>query len=174
MSDKLFKENASALLIKYHNFVFRLARRAVTYHDLAEDVAQQTFTDFLARADEWDLEKDLRPLLMAMVQRRARSVWRERSKQLPENLQKIAGFIQQELNEDDDTTDTRMEALHSCMQKMPEGGRQLITRHYFDGVPTKQIAKELQKNVESVSKAIYRIREKLRLCIEQKLKAEKF
>lgn len=172
MTEQSFEKKATTLLMKYHHFVFRQARRAVTFSELAEDVAQQTFVDFLTKADQWDLEKDLRPLLMSMVQRRARAAWRERSKALPETLQKIGEYIQQELNQENDPSEDRLSALHTCIQKLPEGGRHLIIRHYFDGVPTKEVAEELQKNVGAVGKAIYRIREKLRLCIEQSLHAE--
>jgi RNA polymerase sigma-70 factor (ECF subfamily) len=172
MSERPFEETAAALLMKYHRFVFRQARRAVPFPDLAEDVAQQTFVDFLAKADQWDLEKDLRPLLMTMVQRCARSVWRDRAKLVPEALQRIGEYIQQELNEDNDVQEDRLTALRGCLQKLPEGGHKLIMRYYFDGIPTKQIAEELQKTADAVGKAIYRTRERLRLCIEQTLKAE--
>lgn len=171
MSDQTFEKNAAALLMKYHRFVFRQARCAIPFPDLAEDVAQQTFVDFLAKADQWDLKKDLRPLLITMVQRCARSVWRDRAKLLPEALQQIGEFVQLELR-DDEALDERLPALRNCLQKLPVGGRQLMTRYYFDGVSTKQIAEELQKNADAVGKAIYRIREKLRLCIERSLKAE--
>ena len=173
MSERPFEQTAAALLVKYHRFVFRQARRAMPFPDLAEDVAQQTFVDFLAKADQWDLDRDLRPLLMTMVQRCARSVWRDRAKLLPESLQQIGEYVQKELSEIPmEADDDRLSALRRCMQKLPEGGRQLISRYYFDGVATKQIAEELSKKADAVGKAIYRLREKLRLCIEQTMKTE--
>ena len=166
-------KKAHAVLVEYHTFIFRQAHRSIPFPDLAEDVAQQVCADFLAKADRWDLEKDARPLLKKMVQHRALSAWRERVKLLPETLQKIGMFIQQVHNENDTEADERLAALKSCMQKLPEEGRRLITKHHFDGVPTKQIAEELQKTNDAVRKAIYRIQEGLRFCIEQTLKTEK-
>ena len=175
MSDQIFEKNATALLMKYHHFVFRQACLNIPFPDLAEDVAQQTFVDFLAKADQWkfwESGNDPRPLLKTMVRHRAQTAWRERAKLLPEALQQIALYVQQELNEDDAEADERLSALQKCMQKLPENGRRLITRYYFDGIPTKQIAEELQKKTDTVGKAIYRVQEKLRLCIEQTLKAK--
>ena len=171
-----FNAAASAILTKYHRYVLREACRIIPFPDLADDVAQQTFVDFLAKAGQWDLwstGKDARPLLKTMVQRCARKAWQERAKMLPESLQKLGRYVQQGLSESDTGEDERLQTLQSCMQKMSESERQLIMRYYFDGIPTKQIAEELQKNPDTVSKAIYRIRDKLRLCVEQTLKAEK-
>ena len=165
------EKKAHAVLVEYHAFIFRQAHRTISFPDLADDVAQQVCADFLAKVDRWDLEKDMRPLLKKMVQHRALSAWRERVKLLPETLQKIGMYIQQAQSEDD--ADERLAALQSCLQKLPEEGRHLITKHHFEGVPTKQIAEELQKTNAAVCKAIYRIQEKLRLCIEQTLKMEK-
>jgi len=161
-------------LAEYHGFVLQQAYRAVSFPDLAEDVAQQVCADFLAKADRWDLEKDPRPLLKKMVQHRALSAWRERAKLLPENLQKIGLYIQQAQNTDDTVTDERLEALQSCMQKLLENERALLKRYYFDNASTKQIAGELQKNVNAVKQAIHRIREKLWRCIEKTLKADEY
>ena len=172
MSELPFEKTAAALLTKYHRFVFWQARRSVPFPDMAEDVAQQVFVDFLAKADKWDLEKDLKPLLTEMVKRSARTVWQKESKLMPEALQEIAEFVQRELNDENETQEDRLTALRSCMQKLPEGGRRLITRYYYDGVSVEQIAGEIRKQTVAVGKAIYRVREKLRLCIEQTLKAE--
>jgi len=174
MTEEPFEETASSVLVKYHRFVYWLAYRSIPFPELAEDVAQQTFVDFLDNTDKWDLKKNPRSLLMTMVQRRARSIWRERVKLLPESLQKIGMYVQRELNEDNTEGEEHLASLRSCLQKLPDGGRQLIMRHYFDGIPTKQMAAELQKSNDSVRKAIYRVQEKLRLCIEQTLKAKKY
>ena len=173
MTEQPFEETVSSILVKYHRFVYWLAYRSIPFPELAEDVAQQTFVDFLDNADKWDLQKNPRSLLMAMVQRRARSAWRERAKLLPDALQKIGTYVQQELSNDDTEVEDHLASLRYCMQKLPEGGRRLITRYYFDDLSTKQIAQELHKNADAVGRAIYRVREKLRLCIEQTLKAEK-
>lgn len=171
-----FEKTATTLLMKYHRFVFRQARRAMPIADLAEDVAQDVLVDFLGKADRWDLERDLRPLLMAMVRRSARSVWRSRAKMLPETLREIAEYIQSEFEndaEDCQRQDDRLDALRICLQKLPEPARKLITHYYFDGVSTRQLAEQMRQKADTVGKAIFRTREKLRQCIEKALKREK-
>lgn len=171
----LLEKRAAAMLIKYHGFVFRQARRFVPVASLAEDVAQQVLVDFLGKLGQWDLENDPKALLMAMTRRCAAAMWRERSKHLPETLRRIADLVRHEFAEENESLeeeDRQIEALQSCIRKLPETGRNLITLYYFDGVSTERLAEQLQKKSNTVARAIGRLREKLRLCIESSLKKE--
>ena len=172
MSDRPHDKKATALLMKYHRFVFWHARCLIPFPDLAEDVAQQVFVEFLSHTDRWNLEDDVRPILKTLVHRCAVAVWRDRAKTLPDALSQITEFVQQEQNDNSIFRDDQMAALRNCSQKLPQGARQLIARHYFDGISVKQIAKEIHQKAATVGKSIYRIREKLRHCIELTIKAE--
>jgi len=167
MTGQPFDQQAAALLMKYYRFVFWQVRRIMPFPDLAEDVAQQVFVEFLSHTERWDLNNDLRPVMTTLIRRCAAAVWRDRAKLLPDALRRIAEFVQQEQSDTPaDGYEEQISTLRRCLQKLPEGGRQLLVRHYFDGIPTKQIAAELSKKAGAVGKAIYRLREKLRLCME--------
>ena len=173
MSDQSREQKTVALMMKHHRFICRRARRAMPFRHLAEDVAQQVFVEFLSKANQWNLDEDLRPLLAVMVRNCALRVWRERAKEYPETLQEIGELVQRKMNETKtDTDDERLAALRGCLQKLAENGRRLITRYYFDEVSLKQLAKELQKKDDTVTKSIWRLREKLRTCIEWTIKTE--
>lgn len=169
------EEQAAILLLKHHGFVYRQARRFVPVPDLAEDVVQQVFVEFLKNPDQWDIQSDLRPLLTVITRRTAQRIWRERAKMLPDSLRQIAEFIRSELSdspEDREQKEERVHALWSCLSKMAEPARQLITHYYFDGISTEQLAEQMQKKTDTVSKSIYRLREKLRDCIERTVRRE--
>ena len=167
------EQRSAAFLLRYHSYVFRQARRFAPMPDIAEDIAQQVLTDFLSKADRWKLDGDPRPLLLTMSQRSAADIWRKQAKILPESLRKIAEYVQREF---EDAPDVECEealeiaALRHCMQKLPEEGRKLVTLYYFEDVSTKDLAEQLQKKCNTIAKAIFRLREKLRTCIEQTLK----
>lgn len=172
-SKSFLEQQAATLLLRYHAYVFRQARRFAPMPDLAEDIAQQVLVDFIGKADQWDLEKDLRPLLMAMARRSAQAIWREKAKMLPESLRQIAEFVRTELSEDDNDLQRRNDkagALEGCLSHLPESGRKLVTLHYFEGMSTESLARQMDKTSNAVSQALFRIRERLRVCIERSLK----
>ena len=173
--ENILEHRAVSLLLQHHGYVFRQARRFAPLPDLAEDIAQQVLADFIAKASQWDIDKDIRPLLMAMTRRTAQNIWRERAKLLPETLQRIAEFVRKELDEDDNDIlrhNDQTEALKHCMAKLPESSRRLLVLHYFEGVSTATLAEQLGKKANAICQAMFRARERLRTCIELSLKWE--
>ena len=62
-------------------------------------------------------------------------------------------------------------ALAECLGKLRPGDRDLIERRYTPGVTAKQIAADLGRPANSVSKSLGRIRRMLLECIERTLRA---
>src|SRR5437773_3605426 len=48
-------------------FVHSLALRLAPAPGMAEDIAQQVFLEFIAKASQWDLTRDIKPLLAGMT-----------------------------------------------------------------------------------------------------------
>lgn len=162
-------EHASVLLMEHYGFVYRQARRFIALPDFAEDVVQQVFVEMLKTPDRWRHEVDLRPLLTVITRRTAQKIWREQAKILPDNLRQIADLIKSEFEEnltEIDSGEERIDALQQCMEKMSEPAQQLLMHYYYDGMTTESIARQMQKKSNTVYKAIFRLREKLRDCIE--------
>ncbi|MFG0286571.1 MAG: sigma-70 family RNA polymerase sigma factor [Rhodopirellula sp. JB044] len=82
-------------------------------------------------------------------------------------LELIALDVQQMDSEIDD----RMEVLQGCMEKLPTPQRQLLSMRYEPDSSLKLIAESLDRTVGSVRQALFRIRESLLGCVQQKLKA---
>ena len=61
------------------------------------------------------------------------------------------------------------EALKACMDSLPPESRLLIARRYERPEPIASIARDLAKTETSVKVALFRIRQKLRKCIEGRL-----
>jgi RNA polymerase sigma-70 factor (ECF subfamily) len=72
-----------------------------------------------------------------------------------------------------DLLESRREALRSCLEKLPEKDRQLVRHCYGDSrVTFKAVAGRLGRPVNTVYKALNRIRKALYQCIERTLAME--
>ncbi|MEM8944991.1 MAG: sigma-70 family RNA polymerase sigma factor [Planctomycetota bacterium] len=65
-----------------------------------------------------------------------------------------------------------LEVLELCLSKLTETDRTLIRRRYEPGITVKQIATEIDRTANSISKSLGRIRRALLQCIERRLHQE--
>ena len=72
-----------------------------------------------------------------------------------------------------DLLESRRDALRRCLEKLPERDRQLVRQCYADSrVKFKTVAQALGRPVNTVYKALNRIRKTLHECIERTLAVE--
>jgi RNA polymerase sigma-70 factor (ECF subfamily) len=72
-----------------------------------------------------------------------------------------------------DLLESRRDALRRCLEKLPDSDRQLVRHCYSDGRTTfKTVAQLLGRPVNTVYKALNRIRKSLYECIERTLAVE--
>ena len=160
---------AAQMFLAHHDFVKGVALRHAPWPGLMEDIVQQVFLEFISKESKWDLTKDLRPLLATMTRHVALRQWRERTKQQPEVVQKLADHIRMLAEERDDPPryEEEIKVLRSCLAKLPEKSRELIQLYYYGDVSTPEIADQLEMKADTVCRAISRVREKLRECIQR-------
>jgi|ERR1043166_866768 RNA polymerase sigma-70 factor (ECF subfamily) len=158
-----------AELIEFQGpFVRSLALRLAPAPGLAEDIAQQVFLELIAKAAQWDLDRDLKPLLATMTRNVALRCWRERTRVMSAEIRGLAEHIRT-LAEGSEVTWYRPEeqaALEQCLEQLPEKSRRLIELHYDLGVSSVNIATQMQMTADAVRRALFRLREQLRKCIE--------
>ena len=162
---------AAGLFLTHHDFVKGVALKYAPWPGLMEDIAQQVFLEFMAKEEQWDLEKDLRPLLATMTRHVAMRLWRDRTKSRPEVVQKLADHIRllAEESELPPRYEEEVSLLRGCLQKLPEKSRELIQLYYYSDIGTPQIAEQLDMKADTVCRALSRVREKLRECIQRQL-----
>lgn len=170
------KETATILFLAHRHYIKAVAMRYLPYSHLADEVVQQVYVDFVSKAETWNFDGNIKSLLAVMTQNIARAYWKKESRNLPEKLQKIAEHIQKiaenENEEEAEQYAEYLQALRECLKKAPEKSRELIELHYFEGMSFKEIASKMELNPDTVYRAVYRLREKMRLCIERTVKGE--
>src|SRR4029077_3816984 len=75
------------------HFVRSLALRFAPAPGLAEDIAQQVFLEFVAKAGRWDLSRDVKPLLATMTRNVALRCWRDRTRLMSAEIRGLAEHI---------------------------------------------------------------------------------
>lgn len=163
--------HAAQVFLAHHDFVKGVALKYAPWPGLMEDITQQVFLEFMAKESKWDLSSDARPLLATMTRHIAMRLWRERTRQQPDVVQKLADHIRQfaEERETPPRYEDEVRVLRTCLQKLPQKSRELVELYYYDEVGTPQIAEQIQMKADTVCRALSRVREKLRECIEQNL-----
>jgi len=162
-----------AAIIECHgHFVRSLALWLAPAPALAEDIAQQVFLEFVAKGDQWDLDQDVKPLLAAMTRKVALRCWRDRTRMMSAEMRGLAEHIRA-LAEGSEIEWYRPEeqaALQQCLEQLPEKSRRFIELHYNLGVSSVEIATQMQMTAEAVRRALFRLREQLRKCIQVTLR----
>lgn len=161
------------IILEYHDFVRYEAFKAAPYPGVTEDIVQQVFVEFLEKADQWNVDSDLRPLLRKMTQFVAARLWREKSRRFSEIHRAIAEQVRLSLADEETMLyENELPALKHCMGRLPEKSRSLITMRYFNQLPIDEIAENMQMKSGNVYKSICRIRELLKECILQTMRRE--
>lgn len=159
-----------------YGLVLEAACRFAPKADLTRDIVQQTFSVFVhgVRENRWDLQQDINPLLYGIAKKVAMEYWRMERKHSPEALTRLAELLGRQSesspSEENVSAEREMEkivALQTCMEKLTPRNRDLLNRHYYDGIKTEELA--LQNNVKgsAIRQLFCRVRAKLRKCIEQ-------
>ena len=73
-----------------------------------------------------------------------------------------------------DALEDRLQALRSCLEKLPEKDRDLVKARYATGASVKAMAGDIGRSADAVSMHLYRLRQKLAGCIAQSLKLGDF
>jgi RNA polymerase sigma-70 factor (ECF subfamily) len=158
---------AAQLFLTHHDFVKGVALKYAPWPGLMEDITQQVFLEFIGKESRWDLEKDLRPLLATMTRHVALRLWRDRTRERPETVQKLADHIRMlaEERELPPRYEEEIGVLRRCLEKLPEKSQELVRLYYYGDVGTPEIAEQLEMKTDTVCRALSRVREKLRECI---------
>ena len=65
-----------------------------------------------------------------------------------------------------DDVESWREALRRCLEQVPERGRGVLKSRFADEMSYQQIAEQLGMTIEAVRKALFRLKKRLRSCVE--------
>ena len=151
-------------------YILACVRNRVDADDLLQNVAMAVIaSESIPQTDDdfrrWSREIARRRILEFQRKRVRRHVV---NSELVGRLAEAAAWVDKQ----SDTLDRR-DALLKCVDMLPPNAQQILLQRYSDKANSVEtIAARLGRTVESISSYLYRIREKLRVCVERRLAAE--
>lgn len=139
-------------VLKYSDTVFRVAYYRTGDHHLAEDITQEVFLKLLSQREMTD--EHLKAWLIRCAIHRANDAFRQRARRkeapLPENGDGLPLLSYENYG------------LLDAVNALPPDERTAVYLHYYEGYTSKEIAKILHKNQNTVASLIRRGREALK------------
>lgn len=149
--------------------------------ELAKDLVQDTFVSAITKLDTFENRSNIRTWLTSILNRKIIDHWRKAETRYTDP---VSSFYKQEgarhwiLDKNQNNTvasiideitmeETAME-LHSCLEKLPEKWRGVITSKYLDEKVSEDICKELDITPSNLWVIIHRAKLLLRECLTKK------
>lgn len=178
--NKVDLDQLAALFESRFGFVLKTARRYAPKSGLDRDIAQQAFIVFVrgVAKNNWDLDRNIDPLLYGIVKNVALQHWDRERKHSPDaliRLYELLGRLPDEAGappEAADFEEKKRDALKSCMEKLTTRNRLLLEQHYREGIKTDELAARNNVKGGALRQLFCRLRAKLRDCIEQTLSSD--
>lgn len=143
-----------------------IAQRSPAPH-LVDELSQETF--FLAhnRLCQFTAGTSLRAWLQAIAWQMLRKEILRFSREQA-NRKRYADHWASMANQGWKGEDDRLDYLRECLRSLPDKQRELLNRKYREGEGSKEIAAVFNQSVEWVRTNLYRVRNRLRDCVERR------
>jgi RNA polymerase sigma-70 factor (ECF subfamily) len=167
-------------MIKEHQFVRLFVRHEAELRAFAmtllprpadaDDAVQDACVAMWQRIGELEEEKAFRSWAYTFVRFTALNKARKLQRSPLVFREEVVDLLADEGERDAERAGDVLQALAVCLEKLPEGQKDLVRRYYQSAtVRMADVAESLQRNVAGLYKALGRTREALRVCIEQRL-----
>jgi RNA polymerase sigma-70 factor (ECF subfamily) len=159
-------------LVQEHQAGVRAFIRAIGVQEAwVDDVAQETFLVAYRKLHEWDRGRDAGQWLRGIARRLAANERRKGTRR----TRLIGGGLAARLIEHSESDGASavaelLEAMHACLQELPESGRDLLRRRYADGERTEIIAANMEIRADSLRQKLHRLRLLVKGCVERKVR----
>lgn len=136
-----------------------------------DDIFQETMVVAWKRLDDFDPDRPFGPWLRGIARNLVLVHHRGRIRNLctPAVLGQIESRLDQLASRDGDTWDEKLELLRGCVKLLPDHYQTVVSHHYFQEQPIRQVATSLGLSTAAVKKRLQRARSLVLQCIESKL-----
>ncbi len=133
-----------------------------------DEVLQAVALLILQRIDQYDATRPFLPWAMTIA-RNAATDARRRGRRMPAQLSDAAGAaLAAAMAEVSDTERARLVHLSACLARIQGRARKICDYRYRAGLTSSRIAELLSLQPNTVAKALQRMRDDLRVCIERR------
>jgi RNA polymerase sigma-70 factor (ECF subfamily) len=149
--------------------IFGYVRALVPCRADAEEVFQETCVVLWREFPSFRPEADFLPWALAIAFNQVRS-YRHRCRRTPALFSdELLEQLEAEQRRMQDEIDQRADALDGCVQQLSATDRDLLSRYYREDTTAARVAQALGRPVNTVYKALARIRRVLSDCVQRRL-----
>jgi len=148
----------------------------VRHAEVIEDLAQEAFLNAYRKLDTYRGDAPFRIWLLSIARNLAlthlRDDRRRRTRPAGDLRSALAGWVEQRIESvgaNLSAFERRASALETCLSALPPASASLIREYYLHGRATDEIAQGEGKQPGAVQRALSRVRQALRRCIESRL-----
>jgi len=155
------------LLLPAERELFRYIAALVPDMGDAEEIVQQTAVELWKKFDQYDPQQPFTPWACRFAMNIVKQ-WVARRQRWQALLERgLAEELSSRRDKLRPQFESRLRHLDQCLGKLPAEQRGIVEAYYFRRRRIDTIAAETRRSVDSVYKALQRIRSMLRRCIEQ-------
>jgi RNA polymerase sigma-70 factor, ECF subfamily len=158
-----------SLVVRYQDRVYRVARRYLSRHWDALEVAQETFARAFEKLGTYDQKRPFSTWLLSVCANAARDVLRRRGRR-PEALAPDPGDGPADEPGPDRAASDHEEArrLREAVERLDEDKRLAVVLRYFEGMSIQEIADVTGTEVSTLKVRLFRARQDLFRMLEEK------
>lgn len=139
-----------------------------------DDVIQETNVEVWRLRGEFRIGTNFKSWMFSVAKFKVLAVWRERQRcrvwTMPDET--LAQLIERFEEGALDQTQTRLDALRFCLDRLRAEDRNLILKRYIDDHNLEKLAREVGRTKDSLKVSLHRIRAALRACMRRKIHLE--
>lgn len=165
---KAFAKQLTALQRPLYLYIVTLVHR----HADAEDILQETNRVMWEKMDEFTPETNFPAWAYRIAFNEVRTYRKRKSREAA----RMSDALVEQLAVHAETAlaraDEKRQALHRCLERLPEKDREIVTRRYFHEASVPEVAKHIGRSSKAIYHALSRIRSRLLGCMKRSLAVE--
>ena len=165
---------AFSILVEQYQLRLRVfAASIVASREMVDEIVQTTFLFAYRNIDRYEPGTNFYGWLRAICRNFALEELRREVREQKKRAQYLDFLAGQEVLESESRAkEDRTVFLRDCLARLGENARALMERRYAREEPIRTIASKLNRSTSAIKVALFRVREQLRECVEERLQTE--
>jgi RNA polymerase sigma-70 factor (ECF subfamily) len=174
MSSEFQRESFARLFAQHHRWLYAYLMSLLGDFSSTEEVFQEVCVILWREYGKFDPETDFRRWASVIARNKVYQFRDARARRGKCLSNEVLELIADQALDKSDLLEERRVALHNCLALLSDSDRELVAACYSEPSRNfKQVAEQLSRPVNTVYKALQRIRRALRECIDRRIAASR-
>jgi RNA polymerase sigma-70 factor (ECF subfamily) len=161
-----------ALLMEHQSALYAFICSLLGSAESSHDVLQETNLVLMEKASEYDPARPFRSWAFRFAHNQVMAFRLKLQRDRLVFSDQMLEQVHDRALEESEHVESALKALDKCMEKLPTRQRELIHRHYGEGLQLKEIAAGTSQSVNALAVMIFRARQAIIHCVKTRLAKE--